>query len=270
MGREFHIGIDRPAQKKKALFCNEIRDLTMQPTPDFDPGRVTRSLLRRSRQGALATLVSGSGAPYCSLVNLASHPDGSPILLISRLALHTRNILADARVSLMLDERAPGDPLEGARIMLGGTAEEAGGGEQGLLRRRYLSVHPSAQVFVDFKDFSFFRIVPQHLHLVAGFGRIIDLAPAQFLTDLRDAKAMIEIEEEAVAHMNADHREALNLYATKLLGAEPAEWRCTGCDPDGLDLQAGADVRRLTFPRRIVSAGALRQVLKELAEQARG
>src|SRR5579883_3223212 len=110
----------------------------MQPTADFDPSKVTRSLLRRNRQGALATLMAGSGDPYCSLVNLASHPDGSPILLISRLALHTRNILADARVSLMLDERAEGDPLEGARIMLGGQAEEVTEGERELVRRRYL------------------------------------------------------------------------------------------------------------------------------------
>src|SRR6187402_3624116 len=97
----------------------------MQPTPDFDPAKLAKSLLRRSRQGALATLMAGTGDPYCSLVNLASHPDGSPILLISRLALHTRNILADTRVSLMLDERAEGDPLEGSRIMLGGIAQEA-------------------------------------------------------------------------------------------------------------------------------------------------
>src|SRR3982751_4670427 len=98
----------------------------MQPTPDFDPGRLARSLMRRSRQGALATLMAGSGDPYCSLVNIACYFDASPILLISRLALHTKNILADNRVSLMLDERAAGDPLEGARIMLAGRAEEIG------------------------------------------------------------------------------------------------------------------------------------------------
>jgi putative heme iron utilization protein len=241
----------------------------MQPTPDFAPSRVTRSLLRRSRQGALATLSVGSGDPYCALANVASHPDGSPILLISRMALHTRNILADARVSLMLDERAPGDPLEGARIMLGGIAQEASDSEKPLLRRRYLSVHPSAQVFVDFKDFSFFRIKPKGAHLVAGFGRITDLKPEQFLTDLSDADGMLGAEEGAVAHMNADHLDALNLYATKLLHADAGDWRCTGCDPDGMDLQNGATVIRLDFPRRIVTPGALRQVLKELAEQAR-
>jgi putative heme iron utilization protein len=241
----------------------------MQPTPDFDPGRTARSLLRRSRQGALATLMSSSGAPYCSLVNLASHPDGSPILLISRLALHTRNVLADPRVSLMLDERAPGDPLEGARIMLAGIAEAAGESDVLNLRQRYLRAHPTAEVFVDFKDFSFFRIRPSGAHLVAGFGRIVDLAPEQFLTDLADAEGLLEAEEGAVAHMNADHPDALNLYATKLLGAAPGEWICTGCDPDGLDLQAGTCVLRLDFPRRIVTPSALRQVLRELAEKAR-
>src|SRR5215469_15723505 len=97
----------------------------MELTDDFDPSKLSRSLLRRRRQGALATLMTGTGDPYCSLVNLASHPDGTPILLISRLAVHTRNILSDPRVSLMLDERAAGDPLEGARIMLSGVAEMA-------------------------------------------------------------------------------------------------------------------------------------------------
>src|SRR6195952_3254778 len=118
----------------------------MPPTVDFDAGRLARSLLRRSRQGALATLMAESGDPYCSLVNVASHPDGSPILLISRLALHTKNLLADAKVSLMLDERAEGDPLEGSRIMLAGHAEQADGDEVAVLRRRYLNAHPSAEV----------------------------------------------------------------------------------------------------------------------------
>src|ERR1700727_2112164 len=125
----------------------------MQLTPDFDPAKAVKSLLRRSRQGALATLMTGSGDPYCSLVNVASHPDGSPILLISRLALHTKNILGDARVSLMLDERAEGDPLEGSRIMVAGRAEQVAGVVAAILRRRYLNAHPSAEAFVNFKDF---------------------------------------------------------------------------------------------------------------------
>jgi putative heme iron utilization protein len=240
----------------------------MQPSADSSPAEQARKLLRRSRQGALATLMRDSGDPYCSLVNVASHPDGSPILLISRLALHTQNILDDPRVSLMLDERAAGDPLEGARIMLAGTAEEARG-EDVLLRRRYLAAHPSAEVFVNFKDFSFFRIRPKGAHLVAGFGRIVDLVPHQFLTDLSGAQALLEAEQGAVDHINADHRDALALYATRLLGAEAADWRCTGCDPDGIDLAADARILRLDFPERVTGPGELRTMLVKLADEAR-
>jgi hypothetical protein len=241
----------------------------MQPTADFSPSKLAKSLLRRSRQGALATLMAGSGDPYCSLVNHATHSDGSPILLISRLAIHTRNILADPRVSLMLDERAEGDPLEGARIMLLGRAEEVGGAELERVRHRYLNAHPSAEAFVDFKDFSFFLIRPSGTHLVAGFGRIVDLKPDQFLTETGDAAALLEAEQGAVEHMNADHRDTMNLYATKLLGAESADWRCSGCDPEGIDMQAGRTTLRLDFPARVTTPSELRKMLVMLAEQAR-
>lgn len=240
----------------------------MEPTPDFDPGKLAKSLLRRSRQGALATLMPGSGDPYCSLVNLASHPDGSPILLISRLAVHTRNILADSRVSLMLDERAAGDPLEGARIMLSGRAEQAED-ERDLLQRRYLNAHPAAEAFVSFKDFAFFRIRPAGTHLVAGFGRIVDLKPEQFLTDLAGAEDLLAAEEGAVEHMNADHRAAMGLYATRLLGAPAGDWRCTGCDPEGIDMQNGQTALRLDFPERVADGTALRKMLVRLVGEAR-
>lgn len=240
----------------------------MEPTSDFDPGKLAKSLLRRSRQGALATLMPGSGDPYCSLVNLASHPDGSPILLISRLAVHTRNILADSRVSLMLDERAAGDPLEGARIMLSGRAEQADD-ERDLLQRRYLNAHPAAEAFVSFKDFAFFRIRPAGTHLVAGFGRIVDLKPEQFLTDLAGAEDLLAAEEGAVEHMNADHRGAMGLYATRLLGAPAGDWRCTGCDPEGIDMQDGQTTLRLDFPERVADGTALRKMLVRLVGEAR-
>ena len=147
--------------------------------------------------------------------------------------------------------------------------EEARAEDLAIVRRRYLNAHPSSEVFVDFKDFSFFRIRPAAAHLVAGFGRIVDLRPAQLLTDISDAAALLEAEPGVIDHMNADHREAMNLYATRLLGAPDADWRCTGCDPEGIDMAAGARVLRLEFPRRIVTPVALRQLLRELADQAR-
>ena len=240
----------------------------MDPNAEVKPAALARSLLRRSRQGALATLMPGSGDPYCSLVNVASAPDGSPVLLISRLAIHTKNILLDARVSLMLDERAPGDPLEGARIMVAGVAEQAID-DVDVLRRRYLSAHPSAEVFAGFGDFAFFRIKPKGVHLVAGFGRIVDLKPADVLIDLTGANELMAAEPDILDHMNADHADTMNLYATKLLGAAPGAWRATGCDPSGLDMQDGPCTLRLDFPQRIVAPAALRQTLKMLAEQAR-
>jgi hypothetical protein len=152
--------------------------------------------------------------------------------------------------------------------MLAGLAEPAGDAVA-VLRRRYLNAHPSAEAFVNFKDFSFFRIRPKAAHLVAGFGRIVDLRPDQFLTEIADAAALLEAEQDAIDHMNADHRDTMNLYATRLLGAGAADWRCTGCDPDGIDLQAGPATLRLDFPQRIAAPAALRQTLKELAERAR-
>src|SRR6266581_7432668 len=134
-----------------SLMVNE----PMQLTADFDPKVAAKKLLREGRGGALATLMPGSGDPYCSLVNVATAADGAPLLLISRLAVHTKNILADARVSLMIDERKAGDPLEGARVMLMGAAAVSDDKE---VRRRYLERQPGAEMFAGFGDFAFYRI----------------------------------------------------------------------------------------------------------------
>lgn len=233
----------------------------------FDASGLARRLLRCSSQGALATVMPDTGAPYCSLVNVASAADGAPLILVSRLAVHTKNILADARVSLMLDERRAGDPLEGSRIMLSGTAAVTA---DALMRQRYLARHPSAAQYIDFADFSLLRIDPSGLHLVAGFGRITDLAPRDFLTDISGAELLLAAEPDAVAHMNEDHRDTLSLYASRLLGRPEGPWRCVACDPEGLDMQNGSETVRLLFSERISSSAALRKALKELAEKARG
>jgi putative heme iron utilization protein len=238
----------------------------MKATDDFDPRATARKLLREGRSGALATLMPATGDPYCSLVNVATLADGSPLLLISRLAVHTKNILADPRVSLMLDERKEGDPLQDARVMLNGRARLTDDPEA---RRRYLDRQPEAELFAGFGDFGFYAIDITGIHLVAGFGRIVDLAPSDVLLDLAGAEALIAAEPEVVSHMNADHALSVRLYATKLLGAPDGDWRCVGCDPEGLDLQNGRTALRLPFPQRIDGPGVLRQVLRQLADRAR-
>jgi putative heme iron utilization protein len=243
-----------------------LEALTMKPTPDFDPKTAAKKLLREGRSAALATLMPGTGDPYCSLVNVATAADGAPLLLISRLAVHTKNVLADPRVSLMIDERKAGDPLQGARVMLMGTAAAT---DDSDARRRYLERQPEAEMFAGFADFAFYRLSLTSAHLVAGFGRIVDLKPADILTPVDDAAELTAAEPDILAHMNTDHADTCRLYATKLLGADDGAWRCVGCDPEGLELQLDRTALRLPFPQRIRSPGVLRQVLKQLADQAR-
>jgi len=243
----------------------------MSRTADFDPVRVAKRLLRATPFGALATLREGSTNPFCSLVNIGTLPDGSPILLISRLAVHTRNIAADKRVSLLLAEHGVADPLAAARISITGTAEPLTDSAAATARSRYLAAHPSAELFVDFADFSFFRVAIESVHLVGGFGRIFDLRGADVLTNISDAGTLLAAEEGAVAHMNDDHRETMMLYASALCGAAAAaDWRCSGLDPEGMDMRSeDGRALRVDFPQRVVTPDALRRSLKELADHAR-
>jgi len=238
----------------------------MQPTPDFDPKTTAKKLLREGRSGALATLFPGSGGPYCSLVNVATAADGAPLLLISTLAIHTKNLLNDPRCSLMIDERKEGDPLEGGRVMLMGKAEKTDDPEA---RRRYLRRQPEAEMYEGFADFAVYKMNLTGVHLVAGFGRIVDLKPEELLTRVDDAPELVAGETDILQHMNEDHADACRLYATKLLGAADGDWKCVGCDPEGLELQSGRTALRLPFPQRVRAPGVLRIVLKELAEKAR-
>jgi putative heme iron utilization protein len=239
------------------------------PPPAFDARLTARTLLRASRSGALSTVRPGSGDPYGSLVNVATAADGAPLLLLSRLAIHTQNLLADPRASLLLDDRGrpgAGDPLQGARISVSGRMMVSDDEQD---RRRYLDRQPDAQMFVGFADFAIYRMQVSGAHLVAGFGRIVDLSAGDLLTDLGDAAPLVAAEADIVAHMNADHADTCRLYATTLIGAPDAPWRCVGCDPDGLDLQHAGTGLRLPFPQRVTTPGGLRHMLKALAAQAR-
>jgi putative heme iron utilization protein len=252
---------------KRSPAETDIPKAPMFPDAPFDPRQASKKLVREARSGALATLMYDTGGPYCSLVNVATIAAGAPLLLISGLALHTKNLLADPRVSLMLDERKAGDPLEGARVMLMGRAVSDRSPEA---RRRYLARQPEAAAFADFKDFAFYRIEIERAHLVAGFGRIVDLTPADLLIDTSEAGQLMDSEAAACAHMNQDHSEAVRLYATQLLRAEDGPWQCVGCDPEGLELQLGRTALRLAFPQPVNAPDILRQMLKQLADQARG
>jgi heme iron utilization protein len=236
--------------------------LVSQPA-NFEPVAEARLLLRRIRAGALATLDHADGAPFASLVNVATDFDGAPLLLLSKLAAHRANIEADARISLLLSEGGKGDPLAHARLTVLGRAEIV---MADTVKDRFLSRHPKSALYAGFPDFDFFRVVVSGGHLNGGFARAARLSAEELLIDCSEAAALKAAEASAIAHMNSDHADAVRLYATRL-GGRDGPWRITGVDPDGLDLALTDETLRLMFPRRVFDAGALRQVLVELAQK---
>lgn len=227
-----------------------------------------RELIRRGVKGSLATIDKNTGYPYASLITLATEADGTPLFLISTLARHTRNIVADSRASILFDGTDGfGDPLEGGRISIFGRAETI---KENKARARFIARHPSAETYADFADFEFYRLRLEGAHFVGGFGRIHDLQPGELLTELTGADELLAAEGEIIEHMNADHGDAIELYATQLLGAPAGAWRLTGCDPDGCDLALGEIALRLPFPARVTSPQEIRKCLSSLAQKARG
>jgi heme iron utilization protein len=239
--------------------------------PDFDPQALAKRLLRATRVGAIATIDRNTGHPFVSLVNVATDCDGSPLILISRLATHTANLEADARASVLLTSSGKGDPLAHPRLTLIGSFMQIArdSSDDARIRRRFLARHPKSELYAGFADFSFWRLRVVSAHLNGGFARAADLKAAGVLTDLSGAEDLMEAEVSAVDHMNNDHGDAIRLYATKLLNAEDGSWRLSGLDPEGLDLSCGDRTARLPFPERVTTAQQLRKVVVDLATKAR-
>ncbi len=233
---------------------------------DFDPVALGRHLLRAIRVGALGTLDAGTGFPITTLVSVATDLDGAPILLVSGLSHHTKNLKVDPRCSLLLSEGGRGDPLAHPRLTL---VAEARLVDDPVVRRRFLARHPKSKLYVDFPDFVFYRLEPLRMMLNGGFARAFDGEASHILSPLRDRAAYAELEESAVEHMNDDHAEALELYARALCNMPGGAWRATGLDPHGLDLALNDRTARISFSPPIEDAADLRRGLKQLADMAR-
>jgi putative heme iron utilization protein len=239
---------------------------TAPPQPDFDAIPLAKHLLRSVRAGALATLDRDAGYPFASLATVATDCDGSPLLLMSRLAAHTGNLERDPRASILLAQGGKGDPLAHPRLTVIGKAARS---EEPRIRARFLARHPKANLYAGFADFSFWRMEVAGAHLNGGFARAMPLSAEQIRTDLAGAEELVAIEDGALEHMNTDHREALALYATRLARAPTGDWRATGLDPDGIDLAAGDLTARVDFERRVDNGADLRKILMQMAERAR-
>jgi putative heme iron utilization protein len=243
-----------------------------RPPADFDPKALAKTLLRATRAGTLGTIDRNTGHPFASLVTVATDIDGSPVILTSRLSTHTANLEQDGRASVLLAETGKGDPLAHPRLTVLGafSAVARDSADDARVRRRFLARHPKAELYAGFGDFAFWRMSVVSAHLNGGFARAADLKAADVVTDLAGADELIAAEGGAVAHMNEDHADATQLYATKLLGEDEGPWRISGIDPDGVDLTAGDRTARLPFRERVTGAGPMRMALVAFAKEARG
>jgi putative heme iron utilization protein len=194
-----------------------------------------RRLVRTALKASLATLDRETGHPYPSLVLVATEPDGSPILLLSGLAQHTRNLVADGRAAIL----------------------------------RFVARHASAQGYAAFPDFAAYALSMAKGHFIGGFGRIVSLDAAALMTPVDGAAELIRAEPDIIEHMNADHADAVALYATQLAGCEPGEWRMVGIDPAGCDLLHRTNVVRIEFAEPVHSPTQARVALVALAKEAR-
>jgi len=234
---------------------------------DKEPGLVARRLIRTGRQATLATLdTETGGGPYASLTLTACGHDAAPLMLLSDLARHSRNLAADDRVSLLF-AKSSRDAIAQGRVSVVGRAEACG---DPLLRNRFLAHHANARSFAEFADFRLYRVELDSAHLVGSFGNIHTLDRSEVIFDTSASGAMAAAEAEIIEHMNADHAELVNLYAHNLIGRPGMDWRLTGIDPEGIDLGRNDADARLDFNNVVNGPDEARATLVQLAHAARG
>ncbi len=244
--------------------------------PERDPAAAVRGLLRKSYLATLATDLSSQNdadtqspntQPYGSLVQVACDMAGRPILLLSDLAQHTANIKENPNVCLVLDDcRDLGEPLTGPRAGVLGTLHLCD--DRGV-QERYLNHFPEARTYAAFSDFRFYMLDPSRAHFIGGFGQIEWVEGASILLTDSLAQSLGEAESGIINHMNADHSDALTLYAMVFSGAPGGDWRMSGIDPEGFDLVNEEKRVRISFAQSIRSPGDARTALVSLAEEAR-
>jgi heme iron utilization protein len=230
-------------------------------------GQTIRRLMRRSTRVTLGTLEREGGAPYASWAMVALDQDATPLLLLSDLADHTRNLKADSRMSLLFDGTLDAAvPLAGERATVQG---RAGAISDERLSARHVARHPDAAGYAGYRDFNVYRVSVERAHLVAGFGRIHWVRAEEVTLDRGVVGTLPSQEREVLDHMSADHADAVQLYANRLLSRGGAGWVMTGLDPDGCDLRRGCETARLGFDEPVRDAEGARVELVRLVRRAR-
>lgn len=232
-----------------------------------------RTLMSLTSVATLSTISrKHPGFPFGSLMPFALDVSGRPIFLISNMAMHTQNLKADSRCSLFVGQAgADGDALGAPRATMIGNAERVSENDVADVRERYLARHENSRYWVDFPDFSFFRLQPIDLYYVGGFG-VMGWVEAQDY-ELAVPDPLAEAASDILTHMNADHVDAMILLAGSHAGIEATEAMMTSVDRLGFSLRLktnnGVKGARINFLREVATPQDTRAVLVEMVRQAK-
>jgi putative heme iron utilization protein len=234
-----------------------------------------RTLVLLARSATLSTVARDpEGFPYGSLVTVASDDLGRPLLLISTLAEHTKNLQARSEASVLVTEPldAHDQPLAVGRVTILGRCESVLESERAAVRETFLAQQPSSAYYVDFKDFAFFRLEPSSLRYVGGFGRMSWVSANEYRVAEPDPLATAS--KGILTHMNDDHTDAVLAYAKKLAGvADATGATMTAVDRYGFELAvttpAGPRAVRLAFDEPVATSDEVRRAMVALVKRAR-
>jgi len=244
------------------------------PVPEPSYAERVRTLVHRVPMGTLSTLsAKHPDWPFGSLMPYGLDEKGRPTFLISTMAMHTHNLIRDSRSSLFISQTdSGGDPLDASRVTLMGETVKVPEAELNEVRDGYLERYKNASYWVDFDDFSFYRMDIKDIYFVGGFGAMgwvtVDEYYEAEVDPLADSASGI------IDHMNKDHADALILLAKEFTTVDAEEASMTSVDRLGFQvrIKSGSEFyrRRIGFLREVNNTEECRKVIVEMVEQARG
>ncbi|MDQ3184913.1 MAG: DUF2470 domain-containing protein [Pseudomonadota bacterium] len=227
-------------------------------------GRLSRQMLRAHHYGVLCTLSRKfNGHPFGSIAPYLVDHDGSLLILVSTLAEHTKNIKYDCRVSLITHDQNNLDIQSQGRVTVVGEARPVMDKHQ--LGPRYLRHFPEAKNYLNMDDFSFYRLIPQVLRYIGGFGKIHWVTESTYLVP---PYPLIEQEADVVEHMNSNHRDTMRRYCEHIYQLEALDVEMLSIDCDGFDVRADGRNLRFNFERMVLDAQQARHALVKMAQKA--
>jgi heme oxygenase (biliverdin-IX-beta and delta-forming) len=243
------------------------------PIPEPTYAERARTLVHQGRTGTLSTLSRRHpGHPFGSVMPYALDEQGSPLFLISSMAMHTQNLQADRRASLLVAQSVSGgDPLAAGRVTLMGEVVPVPSAEVATARAAYLAWHPNAAYWVDFEDFAFYRLEISDVYFVGGFAAMDWVSAGEYRAARPDPLA--DVAPGIIEHMNRDHADALVTFARVLGSVEADEASMVSVDRLGFKLRVRSGERvhstRIAFPREVTTAEQSRAVLIEMLRDCR-